>query len=69
MRNAENRVFDAAAEGKGDVTVSGDQHFLHLKAWQSISIESPAAFIIDSEDRRGGRFVTIRFKRQYLEQV
>lgn len=42
---ADNRVLEAAAEGKADVIVSGDRHLLRLKAWRSISIESPAAFI------------------------
>jgi uncharacterized protein len=41
---ADNRVLEAAAEGKADVIVSGDRHLLRLKAWRSISIESPAAF-------------------------
>jgi uncharacterized protein len=41
---ADNRVLAAAAEGKAEVIVSGDRHLLRLKAWRSISIESPAAF-------------------------
>jgi uncharacterized protein len=41
---ADNRVLEAAAEGKADVIVSGDRDLLRLKAWRSISIESSAAF-------------------------
>jgi putative PIN family toxin of toxin-antitoxin system len=42
---ADNRVLEAAAEGKAVVIVSGDRHLLRLKVWQTVSIESPAAFM------------------------
>jgi putative PIN family toxin of toxin-antitoxin system len=42
---ADDRVLEAAAESRAEVIVSGDRHLLRLKAWQGISIESPAAFV------------------------
>lgn len=42
---ADNRVLEAAAEGKAEMIVSGDRHLVRLKAWRGISVESPAAFV------------------------
>jgi putative PIN family toxin of toxin-antitoxin system len=42
---ADNRVLEAAAEGRADAIVSGDQHLLNLGEWQGIRIEPPAAFV------------------------
>ena len=37
----DDRVLEAAVEGKADVIVSGDQHLLALKVFQGILIMSP----------------------------
>jgi putative PIN family toxin of toxin-antitoxin system len=42
---ADNRVLEAAAEGKADAVVSGDRHLLALRSWRGIPVESPAAFL------------------------
>lgn len=42
---ADNRVLEAAAEGRADAIVSGDRHLLALKSWHGIPIEAPAAFL------------------------
>jgi predicted nucleic acid-binding protein len=42
---ADNRVLEAAAEGRAEAIVSGDRHLLALKAWRGIAIESLASFI------------------------
>ena len=41
----DNRVLEAAAEGRVDAIVSGDQHLLALVAWREIVIYSPSAFL------------------------
>jgi predicted nucleic acid-binding protein len=42
-----NRVLEAAAEGRVDAIVSGDQHLLALVSWRDIVIHSPSAFLAD----------------------
>jgi putative PIN family toxin of toxin-antitoxin system len=42
---ADNRVLEAAAEGKVDVIVSGARHLLALVGWNGIPILSPGQFI------------------------
>lgn len=37
---SDNRVLEAAREGKADFIVSGDKHLLGLKRWQGIEILS-----------------------------
>ena len=46
----DNRVLEAAAEGRADTIVSGDQHLLVLASWRGITIQSPAAFLTKTED-------------------
>ncbi len=41
----DNRVLEAAAEGKADAIVSGDRHLLKLKVFESIPIMSPRQFL------------------------
>ena len=40
----DNRVLEAAVEGKADVMISGDEHLLGLIVFEGIPILSPAAF-------------------------
>lgn len=40
----DNRVLEAAVEGKADVIISGDEHLLGLKIYEGIPISTPAAF-------------------------
>jgi uncharacterized protein len=42
---ADNRVLEAAAEGRVVAIVSGDRHLLALTSWRGIRIESPAGFL------------------------
>jgi len=42
---ADDRVLEAAHAFGADVIVSGDRHLLHLGAWSSIEIISPAELI------------------------
>ena len=42
---ADNRVLEAAAEGRVDAIVSGDRHLLALASWRGIASRSPAAFL------------------------
>jgi putative PIN family toxin of toxin-antitoxin system len=42
---ADNRVLEAAAEGRAEAIVSGDRHLLALTSWRGIRIESPAGFL------------------------
>ncbi len=41
----DNRVLEAAAEGKADAIVSGDRHLLTLKVFEGIPIMSPRQFL------------------------
>jgi putative PIN family toxin of toxin-antitoxin system len=41
----DNRVLEAAAEGKVDAIISGDRHLLTLKAYEGIPIMSPRQFL------------------------
>jgi putative PIN family toxin of toxin-antitoxin system len=45
---ADNRVLEAATEGKADAIVSGDRHLLSLGSWRGIRIQAPAAFVAES---------------------
>lgn len=40
----DNRVLEAAVEGKADVIVSGDKHLLSLKTFEEIPILNPPSF-------------------------
>jgi len=40
----DNRVLEAAAEGKADVMVLGDEHLIGLKIFEGIPILTPAVF-------------------------
>ena len=40
----DNRVLEAAVEGKADVIISGDEHLLGLKVFEGIPILTPAVF-------------------------
>ena len=41
---ADNKVLEAAIDGKADYVVSGDRHLLELRGYQDIPIVSPAYF-------------------------
>ncbi len=41
----DNRVLEAAAEGKADAIVSGDRHLLTLQVFEGIPIMSPRQFL------------------------
>jgi len=43
----DNRVVEAALASRARVIVSGDNHLLSLRAWRTITVLSPAAFVID----------------------
>ena len=45
----DNRVLEAAADGRADAIVSGDQHLLALTTWRGIPIQSPAAFLMQRD--------------------
>jgi len=47
---ADNRVLEAAAEGRADAIVSGDRHLLALGSWRGIPIKPPAAFVAESSE-------------------
>ncbi len=40
----DNRVLEAAVEGKADVIISGDEHLLGLKIFEGVPILTPAVF-------------------------
>jgi predicted nucleic acid-binding protein len=42
---ADDRVLEAAIEGRADVIVSGDRHLLQLRAWEGVRIVRAAAFL------------------------
>ena len=41
---SDNRVLEAAVEGKADVIISGDEHLLGLKIFEGVPILTPAVF-------------------------
>lgn len=43
----DDRVLEAALEGRADVIVSGDRHLLRLRTWRGIKIVKAAAFLRD----------------------
>ena len=47
---ADNRVLEAAAEGRADSIVSGDRHLLALGSWRGIQIQPPTAFVSGSSE-------------------
>jgi putative PIN family toxin of toxin-antitoxin system len=47
---ADNRVLEAAAEGKADAIVSGDRHLLALGSWRGIPIKPPAALVAERSE-------------------
>jgi putative PIN family toxin of toxin-antitoxin system len=44
---ADDRVLEAAAEGRADVIVSGDKHLRRLAVWETIVIMDPARFVAE----------------------
>lgn len=46
----DDRVLEAAAEGKADAIVAGDRHLLALGSWRGIPIHAPAAFLAQLKD-------------------
>ena len=44
---ADDRVLEAALEGKASVIISGDRHLLRLRSWRGIRILSPSDFVVD----------------------
>jgi putative PIN family toxin of toxin-antitoxin system len=42
---ADDRVLEAALEGKASVIISGDRHLLRLRSWRGIRILSPSDFV------------------------
>lgn len=41
----DDRVLEAALEGRADVIVSGDRHLLRLRTWRGIKVEKAAPFL------------------------
>ncbi len=46
---ADDRVLEAALEGRADVIVSGDRHLLRLRSWRGIAIRKASAFLEELE--------------------
>ena len=42
---SDNRVLEAALQGRVETVASGDRHLLQLKSWKGISFRSPSAFL------------------------
>lgn len=47
----DDRVLEAALEGRAEMIVSGDRHLLQLKDWREMRIISPADFLAEFESR------------------
>jgi putative PIN family toxin of toxin-antitoxin system len=45
----DDRVLEAALEGRADVIISGDKHLLRLESWRGIEIVKAVAFLTDLE--------------------
>ena len=52
---ADDRVLEAAAEGKVEAIVSGDRHLLRLGTWRGISVLDPGTFLATYEKGPPGR--------------
>ena len=46
---ADDRVLEAAAEGKADAIASGDKHLLRLGSWRGIPVRKPADILAEFE--------------------
>ncbi|MGH8936309.1 MAG: putative toxin-antitoxin system toxin component, PIN family [Acidimicrobiia bacterium] len=46
---ADDRVLEAAADGRAEIIVSGDRHLLRLASWRGISIRNASAFLGEFE--------------------
>ncbi|MGH2657842.1 MAG: putative toxin-antitoxin system toxin component, PIN family [Actinomycetota bacterium] len=46
---ADDRVLEAASEGRAEVIVSGDRHLLRLRSWRGINIKKASAFLVEFE--------------------
>jgi putative PIN family toxin of toxin-antitoxin system len=46
---ADDRVLEAASEGRAEVIVSGDRHLLRLGSWRAIQIRKATAFLDEFE--------------------
>lgn len=44
---ADDRVLEAASEGRAEVIVSGDRHLLRLGSWRQIRIRKASAFLAE----------------------
>jgi uncharacterized protein len=47
---ADNRVLEAATEGRAEAIVSGDRHLLALEQWRGVVVQTPAAFLASFTD-------------------
>jgi putative PIN family toxin of toxin-antitoxin system len=45
----DDRVLEAASEGKADTIISGDRHLLRLGSWQGVPIVTAATFVAEFE--------------------
>jgi predicted nucleic acid-binding protein len=48
---ADDRVLEAAAEGKAEVIVSGDRHLLRLGSWRDMAVLDPPTFLATHSGR------------------
>ncbi len=46
---ADDRVLEAASDGRAEIIVSGDRHLLRLASWPGISIRNASAFLGEFE--------------------
>jgi putative PIN family toxin of toxin-antitoxin system len=47
---SDDRVLEAAAEGRAHIVVSGDRHLLRLRAWNEIRILTPRNLVVELGD-------------------
>jgi uncharacterized protein len=47
---ADNRVLEAAAEGRADVIVTGDRHLRRLETWRGVAILEPAQLLDELDE-------------------
>jgi len=52
---ADDRVLEAAAEGRVEAIVSGDRHLLRLGTWRGITVLDPGTFLATYEKGHPGR--------------
>lgn len=51
----DNKIIECAVEGKADYIISGNDHLLDIKEYQSIQILTPAQFVLILEREAQGK--------------